>query len=60
MRKVIEDMIKKEKISKIGYDRQKKQFLGYRLNLEKAFAYTHPDVLLSLSPIPDVKILRRI
>lgn len=60
MKKVISDMIKKEKISKIGYDRQKKQFLGYKLNSEKAFEYTHPEVLLTLSPIPDVRILRRL
>ena len=60
MKKVIDDMLLKEKISNIGYDKQKKQFLGYQLNLEKAFQYTHPEVLLSLSPIPDVKALRRL
>jgi hypothetical protein len=35
-------MTKNEKISKIGYDYKNKKFLGYKINIEKAFKNTHP------------------
>ncbi|KRX04182.1 hypothetical protein PPERSA_11306 [Pseudocohnilembus persalinus] len=50
MRKMRED----GRIQKVGYDKQRKLFLGWRLNSEKAFKNTHPDFLLQMSPQPDI------
>ena len=46
MKKILKTMMKNDKVIRLKYDHQAKKFPGFKVNQEKAFKNTHPDVLL--------------
>ena len=53
--KVLKPMRENKKIESAGFDFQRRIHKGYRVNPEKAFDHTHPDILVRLEPRPLIK-----
>ena len=49
----------KKYVEKVGYDKNRKRFLGFKVNGEQAFKNVHPDILLRLDPRPEFGWMQR-
>ncbi len=57
---ILRKMKKKEKITSNGYSHYDKKFYGWKLNPDKAFKYTDPEILARLDPLPNFRRMQKV
>jgi hypothetical protein len=53
-------MKKKEKLTSNGYSHYDKKFYGWKLNPDKAFKHTDPEILARLDPLPNFRRMQKV